>query len=193
MKNLASFICLFTFGLFIVTVKAQEVKETDKAPEIVASGGTFTLEKAVTAGGGVKKDVAPINENGTTGQAIAGVRSTGGNFSLSAGFWTPETLAPTAASAVVGGRILTASGAGARNVQITITFPTGEIRTAASGTFGYYRFAEIPVGGTYIISVAAKKFAFSQPSQIRQVQDDLQDVDFIAHETNLRLNENQPE
>jgi hypothetical protein len=81
---------------------------------------------------------------------------------------------------VVGGRILTDSGAGIRNVQVAITFPSGEIRTSVSKTFGYYRCAEIPVGAVYVISVSAKKFTFAQPSQVRQVQDDLQDVDFIA-------------
>jgi hypothetical protein len=75
---------------------------------------------------------------------------------------------------------LTASGAGIRNVQISITFPSGEVRTTLSSSFGYYRFADVPVGAIYVISVAAKKYSFSEPSQIRQVQDDLPDVDFVA-------------
>jgi hypothetical protein len=54
------------------------------------------------------------------------------------------------------------------------------VRTTVSSSFGYYRFADIPVGASYIISVAAKKYSFSEPSQIRQVQDDLQDIDFVA-------------
>jgi hypothetical protein len=166
--------------VFAFTARAQK---TENAPEIIASGGTFTLEKSVTAGGGSPKQMGSLSENGTTGQSIAGVRSTGGNFSLYAGFWTPDNLAPTAANAVVGGRILTANGAGIRNVQITITFPSGEIRTTTSATFGYYSFAQIPVGGAYVISVSAKKYTFAQASQIRQVQDDLRDVDFTAEET----------
>ena len=178
-------------GLLLITASVALIflgsfpasaQKVEKSPEIVASGGTFALEKTVLAGGGSQMAQSSVNQNGTTGQTIAGVRSTGGNFSLYSGFWTPDDFAPTAANAVVGGRILTTGGAGIRNVQVTITFPSGEIRTTKSSAFGYYRFAEIPVGDIYVISVAAKKYIFSQPSQVRSVQDDLQDVDFIADE-----------
>ena len=164
------------------TARAQTKDTEQQTPEIIATGGAFTLEKAVTAGGGLPKQAAPISENGTSGQPLAGVRSTGGGFSLYSGFWTPDALAPTAANVVIGGRVLTASGAGIRNVQITITFPSGEMRTSTSSTFGYYRFADIPAGRIYVITVAAKKYTFAQPTQVRTVQDDIQDIDFIANE-----------
>jgi hypothetical protein len=180
MKNLIFIVCLFAVGSFAVSVKAQD--KNAPTAEIVASGGQFILGKAVTAGGGVKKETAPISESGTSGQAAAGVKSTGGSFGLYSGFWTPEDFAPTAASAVVGGRVVTSTGAGIRNVQLMIAFPSGEIRYTVSTTLGYYRFAEIPVGGTYIITVAAKKYSFGEPSQIRQISGDLQDVDFVADE-----------
>ena len=179
MKALISLFCFIAVGLLIVPADAQ-VKETDKAPEIVASGGQFTLEKTVTAGGGIRKETLPVAENGTSGQAVAGITSTGGGFSLYSGFWTPENFAPTAASVVVGGRVLTSTGAGIRNVQLTIIFPSGEVRYTTSTTLGYYRFTEIPVGGTYVITVTAKKYAFTETSQIREVSGDLQDIDFIA-------------
>jgi len=168
---------LALFFLFAFPARAQKI---ENAPEIIASGGAFTLEKAVTAGGGNAKQSSPLSESGTTGQTVAGIRSTGGQFAVYSGFWTPDGFAPTASNAVVGGRTLTASGLGIRNVQVTITFPSGAIRTAVSGSFGYYRFSDIPVGALYVISVSAKKYTFSESSQVRQVIDDLQDVDFIA-------------
>jgi hypothetical protein len=168
------------FALVLLPALTSRAQTKDTEQQIVASGGTFTLEKTVTAGGGNQMSQSSLQQSGTTGQAVAGVKSTGGNFALYSGFWTPDDFAPTAASAVVGGRILTAYGAGIRNVQITITFPTGETRTTISSTFGYYRFAGIPVGEIYVISVAAKKYTFSQGTQVRTVQDDLQDIDFIA-------------
>lgn len=185
-KNIEKFDWLFFLlivalvFLFVFSVRAQKA---ENSAEIVAVGGAFTLEKAVTAGGGGKKDNASLSENGTTGQTLAGVRSAGGQFSLYAGFWTPDDFTPTASSAVVGGRILTADGRGIRNVQVTITFPTGEIRFTRSSAFGHYRFTEIPVGETYVISVAAKKYVFPQDTLIRQVLDDVRDADFIAAET----------
>lgn len=173
---------LWLLAIFLFFIPADGQENSKQPAEIVASGGTFALEKTVTAGGGNQMSQASINQSGTTGQAAAGVKSTGGQFSLYSGFWTPDNLAPTAANVVVGGRILTARGAGIRNVQITITFPSGEIRSTVSSAFGYYRFAEIPAGGIYVITVSARKYVFSQLSQIRQVQGDLQDIDFIAEE-----------
>jgi hypothetical protein len=138
------------------------------------------LEKAVTAGGGLAKQGASFSEHGTTGQSIAGIKSSGGQFSLYSGFWTPEAFAPTAAEIVAGGRIKTASGKGIQNVTITVTFPSGEIRTTVSTAFGYYRFSDIPAGNTYLFSVAAKHYQFTQSTQVRSITDDVQDIDFIA-------------
>lgn len=168
--------------LLPVLTHGQTLEKSPAAPEIIATGGTFTLEKSVTAGGGIRKDVASLNETGTTGQALAGVRSSGAGFSLYSGFWTPDDLAPTAAAVVVGGRILTASGLGIRNVSVKIAFPSGEVRSTLSSSFGYYRFTDIPAGDIYVITVTAKKYSFADPTQIRSVQDDLQDVDFVASE-----------
>jgi hypothetical protein len=176
MKNI---IWLFTILFLATTVKAQE--KAAATAGIVASGGQFTLEKTVLAGGGLNKQTAPLTENATAGQTVAGLRSTAGQFSLYSGFWTPDNLSPTAAAAVVGGRILTAGGQGIRSVQVTITFPSGEIRSTVSSAFGYYRFAEIPVGHTYVVTISAKKYRFAIDSQVREVRDDLQDLDFIAN------------
>ena len=168
---------------FLLAAASVHAQKTENPPEIIATGGAFALEKSVTAGGGTPKlSAASLGENSTAGQALAGVRSNGGQFSLYSGFWTPDDLAPTAAQVVVGGRILTAFGQGIRNVRVTIAFPSGETRTTLSSSFGYYRFADIPAGDIYTISVAAKKYTFANPTQIRQVQDDLQDVDFTANE-----------
>ena len=182
MKILNLQIILSIALLSLLSAFPARAQKVESSPEIVASGGTFTLEKTVTAGGGNRMSQAAFDQSGTAGQTVAGNRSTGGQFTLYPGFWTPENLAPTAANVVVGGRILTANGAGIRNVQITITFPSGEIRSTASTSFGYYRFSDIPAGQFYVISVAAKKYTFPEPTQIRQVQDDLTDVDFTAAE-----------
>lgn len=156
-------------------------KQTDQQIEALqSSGGTFTLTKSVIAGGGREMSEAQINLHGTAGQTNAGIQSVGGQFSLYSGFWTPEEFAPTAANVVVSGRVLTANGRGIRNVQITVTFPTGETRATRSSSFGYYRFADIPAGDTYIFSVSAKNYVFDQPIQIRNPGDDTQDVDFVA-------------
>lgn len=182
MKNIIRLVAI----LLLATVadaqdKIEQPTATTIPAEIVASGGTFTLEKTVLAGGGSRIAQALFNQAATSGQPAAGLRSAGGQFTLYSGFWTPDNLTPTAASATLGGRILTSGGQGIRNVQVTLTFPSGEIRATASSAFGYYRFAEVPVGGVYVVTVAAKKYRFAVDSQVRQVEDDLRDVDFIAN------------
>lgn len=87
----------------------------------------------------------------------------------------------SAARIPVGGRVLTANGAGIRNVAVTITLPGGETRTTLSGASGHYRFEEIPVGGTYILTVSAKRFNFSDATQIKQISEDTNNIDFIAN------------
>ncbi|HLM61054.1 MAG TPA: carboxypeptidase regulatory-like domain-containing protein, partial [Pyrinomonadaceae bacterium] len=89
-------------------------------------------------------------------------------------------LGPTAATASLGGRVRTTAGKGVRNAVVTVTFPNGETRTALSGSSGKYIFTDIPAGDTYIVSVAAKHYSFSQSSQIRQIVEDTLDVDFVA-------------
>src|SRR5688572_13354857 len=124
------YICVVVLILFL----AASARAQEKVPitEIQVSGGNFTLEKAVIAGGGREKQTGSQNEHGTTGQTIAGNTSSGGNFQLYSGFWTPENFAPTASTVTVGGRILTANGNGIRNVIITMTAPNGESRSVRS-------------------------------------------------------------
>lgn len=166
--------------VFILLTLATQAQTSDSA-ELAASGGTFVLQKLVVAGGGGEMLQTNSVINGTSGQAIAGIRSSGGQFSLYSGFWTPENFTPTAANAIVGGRILTADGRGIKNAQISVTFPSGASIITLSNAFGYYRFADIPVGATYIFSVKAKRFEFSQPSQSRNIVGDTQDINFEAN------------
>jgi hypothetical protein len=126
------------------------------------------------------KQGASFGEHGTTGQSIAGIKSSGAQFSLYSGFWAPEAFAPTAADVIVGGQIKTIDGKGIRNVKVSITLPSGEIRTTVSGKSGFYQFADIPAGETYIFTASAKHYVFTQPTQVRTVNEDTDDVDFIT-------------
>ncbi|MEP6945215.1 MAG: hypothetical protein ABJA02_04805, partial [Acidobacteriota bacterium] len=51
------------------------------------SGGTFQIEKSVIAGGGGNSVGGAFAVDGTIGQTVAGMTSTGGAFSLAGGFW----------------------------------------------------------------------------------------------------------
>ncbi len=88
---------------------------------------------------------------------------------------------PTAATVSIGGKVESADGHGIRNVILTLTnTATGEIRSMRSTTFGYYRFEEIEVGASYVLTVSAKKFSFNPNTRLLTVLDELTEVDFIA-------------
>jgi hypothetical protein len=146
----------------------------------IASGGAFTLQQSVNASGGEKSANGAFTLENTTGQSIAAQNALGGSFSIHAGFWIPQTFAPTAANVTVGGRVLTADGSGIRNALVTLTNTSGETRTTITGTFGYYRFAEVEAGATYIVSVTSKRFVFSNSSQVVNIDDAREDINFTA-------------
>lgn len=87
---------------------------------------------------------------------------------------------PTAANASVSGRVVASDGRGISKAQISITLPNGEIRTALSSSLGYYRFDDLEVGQTYILSIAAKRYTFTNPTRIISLKDELTGEDFIG-------------
>ncbi|MGI8787750.1 MAG: choice-of-anchor Q domain-containing protein [Pyrinomonadaceae bacterium] len=102
-----------------------------------------------------------------------GTNTNNTNYSLS-------VASPTAASVNVGGRAMTASGRGIAGVRITMTGANGEVRTATTSAFGYYRFTEVAAGATYIFSASGKRYRFAQQSQVLNVIEDMNEVNFIG-------------
>ena len=87
-------------------------------------------------------------------------------------------LPPTAASVSVGGRVLNVDRNGVFRAVVTLTDMNGETRTAITNPFGYYRFENISVGETYILSVRSKRYQFAP--RVVSVVDELNDLDFTA-------------
>ena len=153
------------------------------------SGGTYNLSHSVIAsGGGTSTGGAggAFKVEGTVGQPTAGTNSNGtsltnNQYALRGGFWAfQQMLAPTSAQVEVGGRVTTANGNGIRNVRITMTDAQGNPRTVLSGSFGYYRFNDVSVGETYIFSIAAKKYTFSQSVLVRNINEFTNDINFVG-------------
>lgn len=161
----------FIIMIFPIIVSAQ-----------VASGGSYSLEKTVVAGGGGNSSGGTYSLTGTSAQHLAGANKDAPPYTGKSGFWTPEIMAPTAATVSVAGRILTSAGMGIRNVVVTITNMSGQSRTTISSSFGYYRFNDIEVGDIYIITVSSKRFRFSLQTRVVAVNEELFELDFIANE-----------
>lgn len=94
--------------------------------------------------------------------------------------WTlASPLAPTAANIEIGGRV-SASGYGLSGAQVVLTDQNGQTRIVRTNNFGNFRFADVPAGATYVISVTAKRFSFEP--QIVSPFDHVTDLTFAANE-----------
>lgn len=147
----------------------------------VAAGGSYTLAQTVVAGGGGTSTGGAYKIEGTGGQTVAGGPATAGAYTIRDGFWVPGPLAPTAAGASLGGRVVGTGGEPLRNVIVTVT--GGNLftpRTARTGTFGNFAFENLPVGAVYTITVQNRRYGFPQPTQLVSLLDNVSDIVFQA-------------
>lgn len=163
-----------TLILTIICVQAARAQ--------VASSPPYTLEQSVIAGGGGRSADAAntFSITGAIGQAITD-SSSSGTYSIKSGFFNAAApLAPTAAMVTVNGRVMTASGRGIRNAMIRMIDATGAARYVYSTTFGYYRFTDVVAGETYVFTVKGKRFEFMQPTRVLSIDQDADEINFIA-------------
>jgi hypothetical protein len=139
-------------------------------------GQTFPIVlKANTPNDGNEQITVPNNTTSTARIKVEAVDNiffdiNNANFTIAA--------VPTAASVNVAGRVLTARGRGIARATVMLTDQNGNIRTARANAFGYYNFADIFVGQTYIFTVSAKGYQF-EPRFVL-LMDGIEQLNFIA-------------
>lgn len=138
-------------------------------------GQTFpTMLKANTPNDGSESITVPSNPTMTARIKVEAV----GNIFFDINNANFAITAPTAATVSIAGRVLTFSGRGIANARVASTDQNGITRTARTNSFGYYRFADVEVGQTYIFNVSHKSYRFS--SSVISPSQDLRGFDFIA-------------
>jgi hypothetical protein len=91
----------------------------------------------------------------------------------------PSCVAPTAATVSVSGRVTSPSGTPVRGVVVSLQrLSNGQVRTALTNGFGYFRFYDIPSGETYFVSASSKRFVFL--SKVISLSDSLTELNFVA-------------
>jgi hypothetical protein len=90
-------------------------------------------------------------------------------------FAFPACLGTSAAGVSVSGRVLAPGGAGLRNAAVYMRDMSGNVRTALTSAFGYYRFEAVEPG-SYFMGVNSRKFTYQ--ARIVSMNDSLTDVDF---------------
>lgn len=94
------------------------------------------------------------------------------------------SVAPTAANATISGRVRDGKN-GLSNVVVRIS--GGNLTQPISvktNNFGSYKFANLSVGETYVLTVASKKYYFPQATKIVNLLDEISDFDFEAETEN---------
>lgn len=88
---------------------------------------------------------------------------------------------PTAASALISGRVTSGDGRGLRNVAVSVS--GGNLATpryALTNSFGYYTLDGLEAGNTYIVSVSSKRYVFETPDRVITLLDSVAGVDFVT-------------
>lgn len=139
------------------------------------SGGTYEIVQSTISNGGGASNGGTYEIAGTVGQPILGNSSSSGRR-VRGGFWQSD-LAPTAASVSISGRVFASKSMGLSNASVVATLADGTVRTARTGSFGYFRFDDIEAGQTIFIQIVSKTRLFEP--QILNVSQDVADLEFF--------------
>jgi hypothetical protein len=96
---------------------------------------------------------------------------------------TVTVSGPTSAKVFVSGRVMKGNnssdkGVGVARATVTFTDLQGNLRTARTNQFGYYRFEEVDVGLTYVFQASAKGMQFAP--QVVTVNEEIENLNFFA-------------
>ncbi len=158
----------------------------------IASGGGYTLERTVIAGGGGQILGGARSLESTVGQPTVRPQMSNGSYALWSGFWTPDSFAPTSANASISGRVIRKGGVSLSNATLTLYGgPLSSPHITLTSSLGYFKLENIPVGYFYILSVHHRKYSFAQNTYEFSLFDDLSDIVFhaseIPHNSNRRI------
>ena len=88
---------------------------------------------------------------------------------------------PTAASAMISGRVLSATGNPLSRAMISVlNTSTSQVITTQTNTFGNYAIDRLEVGTNYIVSVQHGKYNFTTSARAVTLGGDVSDIDFVA-------------
>lgn len=145
------------------------------------------LEPGSTIGGAITfgSVFGGTNANGTWSLYIRDDNNSFQSLGLGgqiAGGWGLQFLPPSAASVSISGQVRAGKSAIAGAI-ITLTGGNlTEPRTTRTNSFGNYKFEGITAGETYVVTVAAKRYNFPQPSIVLNTEDNVTNADFEAED-----------
>jgi len=155
---------------------------TDQFPQPAPQPESSYSKPAPTGNATLNNTFGGTNPNGVWSLYI--VDKVAGDMGVISGGYSliiTTTAAPTAAAVSVSGRAVTPNGRGIANIIITMTDSEGNVRTTMTNSFGYYKFQDVMAGATYIFTARGKRYKFSQPSQVMNINDETNNINFIGY------------
>jgi hypothetical protein len=187
----------FAFGAGTTTLTANPFGPFSATTQTIWAGITFDNNGGATGATAAQLDLLGMRvvdppDRGTSAD-VSFLTTAAGDFNVNNPTGTVGNTAgvvdnlgwellstPTAAQVSIGGRAMTADGQGIGKTTISFTDSNGTTRTAITNGFGYYRFDNVPVGATYVLSAQNKRYQFTQPQQVLFIEDAKDDINFIA-------------
>jgi CSLREA domain-containing protein len=167
-----------------ITYQSSDIRDQNPLLGALQNNGGPTPTHALQPGspainaGDNAKAVDPFNNSPlTTDQRIIAARIAGAAVDIGAF----EVQAATAATVSISGHVTNSSGRGISGVNLSLTDSGGNVRTATTTSFGYYQFTDVQIGETYILAASGKHFTFNQPVQVLNVNEEINQVNFIAN------------
>jgi len=153
-------------------------------------GVSFTTFTTVNPGNGVfaafnvdLSSIGAIEGQPTVYFRILGTGGTGAAGTFRIDNFQARAVTFSAASANIGGQVRTGKGRGIGKVNVTLSGGgLTEPRTTITNPFGYYSFDDVPVGTTYVLTVASKQYTFENPTRVVNVEESLSNEDFVAEQ-----------
>ena len=165
-------------GTTIIGTMTGNITGADPMLEVLADQGGTTKTHKLKIGSPAIDAADPMNFPATDQRGV--MRPIDGDNSGGAqpDIGSFEATAPSAANVSISGRILSPFGRGVPQAIVYMTKQNGEILTARTNPFGYYRFIDVEVGQTLIFNVFSKRFQFSP--QVVEITEDRNDLNFTA-------------
>lgn len=150
-----------------------------QADGILLRSSAAGTQRAWNGSGSFRLLDVDVKDQAGTAPIIAYSSTNSGN---NAPNWTFDAAcgAPTAASVIIGGRIVGSEGRGVSNAILTLVDSSGQIRFARTNPFGYYRFTNVSSGVTYTITVSHKTRRFTNATRFLNITEDVNNIDFVA-------------
>lgn len=154
---------------------------------VVAPGaGTPTGNVTVTDGvesctGTVASGQCLLNLTTIGNRTITASYSGDANFNTNTSPGVGHTVLPiTSASASISGRVQSTDGSAISRANVFVQAQNGNVYTATTNSFGYFRIEGLATGSTYVLNVTRKGYQFNQ--QVISLNEDVTDLSITALE-----------